>query len=342
MRKKAELVSIGDKFNRWTVISELIKTKDKRSSFLAVCDCGKEKMMDFSKLASGRSKSCGCLLVDTRRQALIERHKLNAGKKFNRLTIKNGNVFNGPDGRPIVDVVCDCGTEITIGVYGLVRGDIKSCGCLRSDTSKLMAIARNTTHGNSNHDLYQIWTGIIKRCTNPRHKAYSMYGARGITVCDRWKASFEDFVSDVGDRPSPNHSIDRIDNDAGYSPDNCRWATQTEQCRNTRRNRVYEINGEEKSLVEWCAIYNAKYGRVIDRLEKLGWPILDALTKPIQKHHKNSVLITVNGETKCAAEWARENGLEKSAVSSRLKNGWPEELAATAPKSYRYANDQHT
>ena len=85
----------------------------------------------------------------------------------------------------------------------------------------------------ANHPLYGIWKGMRNRCTNPKNKAYPGYGGRGISVCEAWD-DFDQFCQDMGDRPSPTHSIDRIDNDKGYSPDNCRWATPAEQCVNKR------------------------------------------------------------------------------------------------------------
>jgi hypothetical protein len=116
------------------------------------------------------------------------------------------------------------------------------------------------------------------RCRNPKHRAYKNYGGRGITVCERWN-SFENFYADVGDRPSPKHSIDRIDNDLGYEPGNVRWADQKTQSRNSRRNRLVAINGETLCLQDWAERMGLGRCTIYDRLRR-GWSIERALTTP--------------------------------------------------------------
>jgi len=125
---------------------------------------------------------------------------------------------------------CDCGAEKIVETHALHSGRTRSCGCLRIE----MLVGRNATHGKAHVPEYKAWAGMIQRCYNPRQTAYQWYGARGVTVCDRWRTSFAEFLTDMGSRPSPAHSLDRIDNNGNYEPDNCRWATPRLQWENKR------------------------------------------------------------------------------------------------------------
>lgn len=118
---------------------------------------------------------------------------------------------------------------------------------------------------------YNSWSAMIRRCESPNSNEYHRYGARGIAVCDRWRRSFLDFLSDVGPRPSKSHSIDRTDNNIGYEPGNIRWATKKEQARNRRTSRMVDIEGVTKTLAEWSEISGINAMTIKDRLN-YGWP----------------------------------------------------------------------
>jgi hypothetical protein len=137
---------------------------------------------------------------------------------------------------------------------------------------------RGYIHGMSSSPEFNTWAGIQQRCTDVNDPTYQRYGARGITVCDEWK-HFEDFYADMGPRPSPDHSIDRIDNEAGYCKSNCKWSTRKEQCRNRRSTHVVEYQGREMSLMEATEIAGAEYHLVKKRIYR-GWDIDRALSEP--------------------------------------------------------------
>jgi hypothetical protein len=126
---------------------------------------------------------------------------------------------------------------------------------------------------------YSIWQAMVQRCTNPNNKGYLKYGGRGIGVCDRWR-EYENFLADMGRRPSDSHSLDRINNDKGYEPSNCRWATLIEQANNTRTNKHLTFRGRTQTVADWAREIGIKQNTLVGRIRK-GWSVEKALTAPI-------------------------------------------------------------
>lgn len=165
---------------------------------------------------------------------------------------------------------CHCGVEFVASVSSVRSGHKRSCGCLRAMTRLL-----NRTHGMSGTAIYKLWAGMKKRCEDSRYKHYHNYGGRGIRVCERWQ-TFENFYADMGDRPSDRHSLDRIDNNGHYEPENCRWATATEQNRNRRNSRFITANGVTKTMTEWAEELGCDRRLIHVRLSK-GWSDQEAI-----------------------------------------------------------------
>lgn len=160
-------------------------------------------------------------------------NRLNlVGRQFGRLTVLSFDGHDG-EGRAAWLCMCSCSRDIRVAGAHLQSKHTKSCGCLRVTTGQQRA-----THGEASKPTpeYRTWLGLKNRCNNTRSKDWVDYGGRGIIVCRKWRDSYPAFLADMGRRPSDTHSIDRVDNDKGYTPRNCRWATPKEQANNKRRN----------------------------------------------------------------------------------------------------------
>jgi hypothetical protein len=221
---------------------------------------------------------------------------------------------------------CACGRETTVIQQALRAGQTVSCGCLRNEK----AGARLRTHGRSRTPEYSSWCQMIDRCDNPACKAYPRYGGRGIRICDRWRHDFSAFYADMGPRPSPQHSIDRLDGTRGYEPLNCRWATAREQRENQLRNRPLTHNGESLLISQWARRLRIRSHTIWKRLQ-LGWTVAQALSPDVRQER----FLTLRDRTQSFAAWCRELGMGPKTLEHRLEAGWSVERALTTPVAAR-------
>lgn len=206
---------------------------------------------------------------------------------------------------------CVCGTEKMILSSNVELGKTKSCGCAaRKATGE-----RARTHGMSKTSEYQTWNRMWSRCTNPVVDRYPQYGGRGISVCKDWE-SFENFYRDMGDRPSPRHSIGRKDNDGNYCKDNCRWETPDQQSSNTSRSVFIEHLGERLTISQWAKKLGMSQYLIRSRLS-LGWSGADSLRNE-NLHEKP---ITVDGVSMLTTEWIKHLSIPVSSFYVLIRRG---------------------
>jgi len=203
------------------------------------------------------------------------------GTKFGKLTvISDAEPTIGSSGKPHRRLLCqcECGKQTTPRLDALKRGRVVSCGC--------WAQGQHTTHGLSRHPLHRIWTSMCERCNSQSHRRYKDYGGRDISVCDEWASSFQAFYDwATSNGWTKGLGIDRIENDLGYSPSNCRFTTCTINNRNKRNNRFLTAFGETKCLSEWAAIAGITPTALSFRLKR-GWSIEDAVS--IRRYERES------------------------------------------------------
>ena len=202
-----------------------------------------------------------------------------SGKTFGRLTVI-GKIGLNNHREVVWKCVCTCGQITEVPGYQLRSGTTKSCGCYKTDWS----IDKFTTHGLCRHPLYAIWSGMKTRCYNDCRPQFKRYGGRGIRVCDEWLSDFESFYKwSIQNGWEPGLSIDRIDNDGNYCPENCRWADGFTQANNSSHNHVIEYCGEKMTCTQWAHRIGIKPSTLNARLRS-GWSVEKALTTPLMKN----------------------------------------------------------
>lgn len=204
--------------------------------------------------------------------------KIEKNMKFGRLTTlkvaynKNHNNY--------WECICDCGKTKIIRANSLTSGNTKSCGCLNKEII--------TKHDFCKERTYNIWKMMKERCYNKNSKSYHNYGGRGIGVCDSWKSDYSKFREwAMKNGYKHNLTLDRIDNNKEYCPENCRWATLKQQANNRTNNKLLEFNGEIRTMKEWCDLLNLNYRTVKSRLNISNWTVEKALTTPTGRRSKN-------------------------------------------------------
>lgn len=193
------------------------------------------------------------------------------GHRYGRLMVL-GYAGQTPSGKKYWWCLCDCGKEKRVAGRHMRNGATISCGCAIAEAI--------STHGKSGSAEHRIWLGLVSRCRNTRNNSFANYGGRGIRVCNRWTGSdgFRNFLSDMGPRPSPQHTVERKDNNGNYEPGNCCWATRREQARNNRRTRLVTLDGRTMCIRDWCAERGLSHKAVYERINRYGWPIELALS----------------------------------------------------------------
>lgn len=211
--------------------------------------------------------------------------QVEVGKTYNLWTVTDVP-FRSPDNyyRWLAPCRCNCGTEKTVDAPDLINGKSKGCGCTRAESVRLAVSTHGETVGGARRSrLYEIWAAMVQRCTNPRSGDYPDYGGRGIVICDEWRRDYAVFREwSVTHEYRDGLVIDRIDNNKGYSPDNCRWATPLENARNKRNTIILTAFGETKSLSEWsedprCPV---GHGGLYKRVVIMGWTLERSLSTP--------------------------------------------------------------
>lgn len=252
-------------------------------------------------------------------------------QKFGKLTaLYRVNDYVSPSGNKRVQwmCLCDCGNYTIVQASRLKSGNTKSCGCRRIEIAKENAV-KNTKHGEISTRLYKIWSGIKARCYGPYMQDYKYYGGRGITMCDEWRydfIAFRDWALSHGYHD--DLTIDRIDVNGNYYPENCRWITVKEQCNNTRVNRYITWNDVTKTKTQWAEEYGMSSELLGYRLDHGGMDIGEALTTPVENYH----YITYHGETKSLVEWTKELDLPYDQIKARLNLlKWSVEKAFDTP-----------
>ncbi len=230
------------------------------------------------------------------------------GKRFGRLTVVSFSGSNSTGKRTWI-CMCDCGVKTIVATGDLRSGNTESCSCLKREKTG----NRSYKHGLVKTSEYHTWSGLIQRCTNKKSDSYEYYGGDGVSVCKRWRDSFENFYADMGPKPTPKHTIDRYPNQKGnYEPGNCRWATKEQQSSNMSSNVLITHEGKTLTISNWARLLLLNRNTISKRL-KMGLESKDILGSADRKR-----MITWNGETMNVRKWSRKTGINYQTLMYRI------------------------
>lgn len=272
---------IGKRSERLVVTSYSHKDeKYKQRYWNCVCDCGNTIKVNTSDFNKGSTRSCGCL----KKESLSKNGKKGmvdlTGQKINRWFVKGKDEIKSKNNRVYWNCVCDCGKEKSILAYNLKKGLSKSCGCIRDEVAKLTqlkAAKSNITHGYSHTALYKKYRSMMERCYREKNENYINYGGRGINVCTEWR-TFEGFLKwSLDNGYQSGLSIERIDVNKDYCPENCKWITIKEQQSNKTTSRKLTYGGITMTTAEWSRETGIKAVTIRARLNR-GWSVEKTLT----------------------------------------------------------------
>jgi hypothetical protein len=204
------------------------------------------------------------------------------GKPFGRWKVLGyaGNKISNGRSRLMWTCLCRCGTFKEILGDNLTGNKTLSCGCWRSEKASVTSAKHGFSRVGKRIPEYKVWCGIIQRCTNQNYPKWKDYGGRGITICERWR-DFPNFYKDIGPRPTPKHTVERINNEKGYEPGNVEWATKLVQGNNKRNNRLITFQGKTLTVSQWSRELNLPYFTLMYRI-KNGWTAEETLTTPVR------------------------------------------------------------
>lgn len=274
----------NQRFGKLVALEPTDERRNNSVVWICQCDCGNVCFILAYALKNGHTRSCGCLGKGPRPY-----RKDITGLRYGSLTaIRPTGKTRGNSQSAEWECLCECGNTHLASLAVLQGSKVITCQqCYRKRLSE-----RFTKHGMARNDLYQAeysaWQSAIQRTTNPNHPSYQNYGGRGITVCERWAKSFQNFYDDMGPRPKKK-SLGRIDNDKGYYKENCKWETMEEQSGNKRSNRLVTAFGETKMVAEWARQMSMKFATLCARLNAKISPE-EALTRPVQQRPTRSTM----------------------------------------------------